>query len=116
MAKRVCIEPGCPMLTDRTRCAQHQSARRKARGTDASNGYGREFKRLRREWDARLAAGERVDCWRCGLPIDPANWHLGHDDNDRSIIRGPEHPLCNLRAAGYATARRSAAFDDYQPT
>lgn len=41
-------------------------------------------------------------CWRCGesiLSLD--DMHVGHDDFDRSITRGPEHARrCNLRAAG----------------
>jgi hypothetical protein len=50
-----------------------------------------------------VATGE-VSCWRCLEPILPgADFHLGHDDNDRTIIRGPEHPLCNLSAAGKAS-------------
>ena len=28
-----------------------------------------------------------------------SNWHLGHDDNDRTVYRGPEHESCNLKAA-----------------
>ena len=69
---------------------------------------------------ARLKAKALVDsghahCWRCRKPIPPgSNWHLGHDDNDRSIIRGPEHAVeCNLRAAArkgaqVANAKRRA--------
>lgn len=46
-------------------------------------------------------------CWRCGKWIPPgSNWHLGHDDNDRRIIRGPEHAIeCNLKAAASKGAR-----------
>ncbi|MFE6645674.1 hypothetical protein ACFVJS_03865 [Nocardioides sp. NPDC057772] len=46
--------------------------------------------------------GERFTCWRpgCGKPIDPTNWHLGHDDHDRSRYRGPECPPCNQATAG----------------
>lgn len=53
----------------------------------------------------RAATQKQVDaglahCWRCGRPIPPgSNWHLGHDDHDRRIIRGAEHPACNLKAA-----------------
>ena len=40
-------------------------------------------------------------------------WHLGHDDNDRRVYRGPECVGCRLRAAaskgvGIANARREA--------
>ncbi len=45
-------------------------------------------------------------CWRCGLPINPGTaWHTGHDDTDRSVIRGAEHASCNLSAAASKGAR-----------
>jgi len=45
--------------------------------------------------------GERFTCWRpgCGKRIDPTDWHLGHDDRDRSRYRGPECPSCNQATA-----------------
>lgn len=66
---------------------------------------------------ARAAAKRIVDagqgfCWRCGRWLDPRrSWHLGHDDHDRTIIRGPECVPCNLGAAArkgaqVANARR----------
>lgn len=72
------------------------------------------YQTTRRKWRPKVEAGG-VCCWRCGRLIVAGkvrqpdgrggvrmvdNWHLGHDDWDRSIIRGPEHLLCNLRAAG----------------
>ena len=43
-----------------------------------------------------------LTCWRCGDKIlrgEP--FDLGHDDDDRTITRGPEHAnRCNRRAAG----------------
>lgn len=48
----------------------------------------------------------RASCWRCGGPIAPGSrWHLGHDDHDRSVYRGPEHAGCNLKAAARKGAR-----------
>jgi hypothetical protein len=48
-----------------------------------------------------IVAEGGVDCWRCGLPILPdSEWHLGHDDHDRSKYRGPEHTWCNSATAG----------------
>lgn len=103
MARKVCAEPGCPTLTDQTRCPQHTRERDKARGKRA-HGSGTDWQhtKLRRSYQRRMDAGEQFSCWCCGRPIDPNHWHLGHDDQDRSVYRGPERPECNLRAAGQA--------------
>ena len=101
MAK-VCID--CPAIGDwkRGRCPTHDRARDKARGRRQARGYDANHTRTAATWRARVAAGEHVTCWRCGEPItDPADCHLGHDDEDRNITRGPEHGRrCNLSAAG----------------
>lgn len=103
MAKRRCLQ--CPAIGDwqRTRgcCPQHQQ-------TTKERGYGAEHQRESRAWKARIKAGEHVLCWRCGEPItDPDDCHLGHDDLDRSITRGPEHGrACNLRTAGRISQMR----------
>lgn len=70
------------------------------RGTRTERGYGPEHQAQRDAWQQVMDGGQVVDCWRCHQPVDPQLWQLGHDDEDRSITRGPEHPLCNLRAAG----------------
>jgi hypothetical protein len=57
----------------------------------AARGYGSKHQRLRAQYQRRMDQGERFNCWRCGLQVDPNHWDLGHDDTDRSIIRGPEH-------------------------
>lgn len=68
------------------------------RPTTVMRGYGTPHRRVRRYF-ARLVASGQAVCWRCSLPIDPAeDWHLGHDDK-RTRWLGPEHALCNLRAA-----------------
>jgi hypothetical protein len=49
-------------------------------------------------------------CWRCGYPILPGQpWDLGHDDDNPTQYRGPEHARCS-RAAGArkGNARRRA--------
>lgn len=59
---------------------------------------------------AEVDAG-RGYCWRCGGWIDPhakdaagkRAWHVGHLG---SVIRGPEHSRCNLRAAARDGARK----------
>lgn len=81
-------------------------------GTNTTQaGYGYTFQRLRKAWAARVARGE-VTCWRCGrliqstLILDPdgryrSSWDLGHHDEDRSVVVGPEHRRCNRSAAAY---------------
>lgn len=76
------------------------------RRTTAQRGYDYAHQQLRRAWEPRVAAGS-VRCARCRRPIRPgSDWDLGHDDNDRSKYRGPEHQRCN-RAAGAAKGNRS---------
>lgn len=50
------------------------------------------------EYKRRRTNGELLQCWRCQLPILGAV-HVGHDDHDTNLIRGPEHATCNLKAA-----------------
>ena len=104
MSKRVCSVPGCPALTDTGRCTKHRREADRARGTRQARGYDRDYDRTRARWQRRLDAGETIVCWRpdCDTVIDPTDWHLGHDDHDRSIIRGPECPPHNLSHAGQA--------------
>jgi 5-methylcytosine-specific restriction enzyme A len=48
---RVCAEPGCPTLTDQTRCTQHHKAKRKAedkrRPNAQARGYDKHWQRTR---------------------------------------------------------------------
>ena len=100
---RVCATPGCGTLVPTTAyrhlCPSCARTRDQARGTREDRGYGTTHQTTRTMWQHRIDAGETVNCWRCGQPID-GEWHLGHDDHDRSITHGPEHALCNLQAAG----------------
>lgn len=58
-----------------------------------------EYKAAKRAGQQLVDAGLAY-CWRCGAHLPPGcAWHLGHDDWDRTIIRGPECPPCNLGAA-----------------
>ena len=61
---------------------------------------------------AQLARDGYLVCWRCESKgvTDGSQYiyaaedmHVGHDDHDRSITRGPEHKGCNLRAAAAKT-------------
>lgn len=85
-------------------------------GGTAARGYDTKTHQRRRRQDAKVVEAGGGVCWRCGRPIVPAkilrpdgrwtsNWHLGHDDSDRRVYRGPEHEACNLRAAGQKAAR-----------
>jgi len=105
-AKKICANPGCPEITDQSRCRVHRAEADRARGTKTQRGYGKQFQSERKVW-VRMVAEGVVSCWRCLKPIAPgADFHLGHDDHDRTITRGPECPKCNLSAAGKASHRR----------
>lgn len=62
------------------------------------------YKTARAKVKAQVDAGTAT-CWRCHRLLQPGRWHLGHDDNDRSILRGGECAQCNLRAAASKGAR-----------
>lgn len=65
------------------------------RPSSNERGYDSHHQKLRKREEPRVAAGG-VICWRCDFAIVPGTpWDLGHDDNDRSIYRGPEHAACN---------------------
>lgn len=115
MAKRLrmstCAEGGCPKLTSNTRCPEHTRSKDRARGTRQQRGYDADYDATRRAYQQRMDDGEVFMCWRCpelGRPphlVDPTDWHLGHDNDDRSIIRGPQCSWSNLRDAAYSTSR-----------
>jgi hypothetical protein len=103
MSMRVCPVPGCPVLTDSGRCADHLRQKRrdedKLRPNSAARGYGKDHRQLRKQWSERVAAGT-VPCARCGHLIAPGDpWDLGHDDTDRTKYCGPEHASCNRATA-----------------
>lgn len=101
MSKRVCIEPDCPTLTDKTRCERHRSERERARGTRQERGYDADYDRRRRSDLDAYARGDLLTCWRCGYVVLPAEYSLGHCDDDRTVIHGPEHlRACNLPTSG----------------
>lgn len=71
--------------------------------------YASPAHRAARKRYARDVAAGIAACWRCGRGIppdtDPRDWHVGHDDHDTDLIRGPEHKRCNLEAAARKGAR-----------
>lgn len=92
---RVCIEPGCPSLQPDTRCAKHALPHTTHTRTTTQRGYGAHHRKLRDQWKPKVETGQ-VKCARCQHPIRPGTqWDLGHDDNDRTQYRGPEHAHCN---------------------
>ena len=71
-----------------------------SKGTNKERGYGWPHQRRRKAWAPKVATG-KVNCWRCGQPIDPTgSWDLGHDDYDRRQYKGPEHTHCNRATKG----------------
>ena len=106
MARRACLETGCPKLIPHpgpSRCRKHRRQRERDRGTRQERGYDAAHDRLRKKWLPKVRAG-RVACARCGHTIRPGQrWDLGHHDNDRSVYTGPEHEACNRAVAGRLT-------------
>lgn len=98
MARSICPKPGCPNLTP---CTTH------ARPNANARGYNNTHQKLRAAWQRRIDDGEHVTCWRpdCDTTITGRAWHLGHDDYDRAITRGPECIPCNLGHAGRSAHR-----------
>jgi hypothetical protein len=66
------------------------------RPTRQARGYDAAYDRDRAKWERHFAEGGTVLCWRCTAEgrrtvlSKDSEWDLGHDDQDRSIIRGPE--------------------------
>lgn len=105
MAWKVCALNGCPRATQSRYCPEHERAKDKARGTQGQRGYGRQFQALRRRYVEKHRT-QPLECWRCQSPIPIGQpFHLGHSDEDRELIMGPECPSCNLSAAGKASHR-----------
>ena len=97
MAKRVCAEHGCPTITDTTRCDDHTRSKDKARGTRQQRGYDAQYDTARKADLKAMANGAVLTCWRCGDTVWPHDYSLGHCDDDRTILHGPEHlTRCNL--------------------
>lgn len=112
MGLKPCLD--CGRLTNTgSRCPRCQATKNRERdqqrGTTTQRGYGTAHRKLREQVRPQVEAGHAT-CWRCGDPINPREpWDLGHDDQDRTQYRGPEHVRCNR-----ATNRAPTAgdFDD----
>lgn len=108
---KVCAEPGCHELTNKTRCPDCTRDRERARGTRQQRGYDAEYDQQRAADVQAMAAGEVLHCWRCGHVVRPDEYSLGHCDDDRRIIHGPEH----LRRCNLANTRGNCSHPDHQP-
>lgn len=90
--------------------SSNRRGRGRAKDKTSARGYGNEHQKLRKRLTPAVRAG-RVSCWRCGevivpdLTIPGEGWDLGHDDNDRSQYKGPEHAGCNRSTSGRRTMR-----------
>lgn len=110
-SKRTCKgSPTCPaVLTSGERyCPTHLAEWEARRGTSTQRGYGGRHQKLRASWQRRINAGEVIVCWRptCSVRITGTAWHLGHDDDDRRIYKGPECIPCNTKAAALKRNRQ----------
>jgi hypothetical protein len=97
---RKCAKRGCdrwflPRSSTHRYCLLHRSKKRPRR--DHYVRYGPAHRRLRSEWAAKMRAGIRVECARCGERILPGqSWDLGHrDGGGPRAYAGPEHARCN---------------------
>ena len=99
MAKRVCLEPGCPELIDQgaSRCVDHERARDKARGTSTERGYGADHIKLRADL-APKAIGKI--CHFCNEPMLPGQPLALDHTEDRTGYRGMVHTGCNAADGG----------------
>lgn len=97
MSLRRCAWHNCPQLVPQGQrfCHAHAHAYNQQRGSSTARGYDAAHRHLRRQWEARLAAGETHTCAKCGQPVTATDqWDLGHTDNRQSWT-GPEHRSCN---------------------
>lgn len=88
-------------MSHRFRTANRNSPAARARQADYNT---RHYREAGARAVTQVQSGQ-ARCWRCRTPIPRTarrgpDWQLGHDDWDRSIIRGPECSRCNRSAAG----------------
>lgn len=59
--QKICSHPGCAVLVQSGRCASHRTLREDTRGTAASRGYDRRWRKLRRWYIARHPMCQQCD-------------------------------------------------------
>ena len=98
---KVCLEPGCPTLTERTRCTEHERAKDKARGTSTERGYDYAFEKAKCE--PEYVNANR--CAECGEPFTEDNPKTGgHSIAIRNGGRGSQI-LPHCRRCNYGWSR-----------
>jgi hypothetical protein len=84
-------------MAHRFRTAKRTTPAAKAR---AAKYASTEHRQARAAAQQQLQTNGYLVCWRCTRLIHIGNpWHIGHDDTQTNLIRGPEHATCNLKAA-----------------
>jgi hypothetical protein len=98
---KVCLEPGCPSLTNTSRCERHTRERDKARGTRQQRGYDAEY-------EAQLKSPtylEATHCAACGKPFTADNPKTGgHSTAIRKGGKGSKI-LAHCRSCNYGWTR-----------
>lgn len=70
---KVCLEPGCPVLTSKSRCPAHTRSHDKARGTRQQRGYDADYEQQLRSPEYLSA----THCGNCGEPFTADNPKTG---------------------------------------
>jgi hypothetical protein len=96
MALKRCLECFRWALPGKSRCAEHERARSRARGTTTQRGYGAAHQQRKAQDEATIT--EADPCPRCHLPLGPLPWDQGHT-SDRAGYEGPTHIRCNRNTA-----------------
>ena len=96
---RVCAEPGCPTLTDDTRCEQHRKAKRRAedkrRPNARARGYDIHWERTRKDYLRAFPICQHPDgCLNHAVDVHHRDGQgpLGPKGHDWGNLMGLCHP------------------------
>lgn len=96
---RVCAEPGCGRMTDRSRCKAHRREQYAKWGSRQARGYGNAHAAERRRYELLLEHGTVLTCATCPTELRQGDkWDLGHN-TDRTGYIGPQCIPCNRNTA-----------------